>query len=129
MRTRRSLLAVLLTLGVALMHTLGHPATGHDGRTHVPAAHGVVDGLFAASYPDLLAGAADMPMPGRHGMDPTLMCLAVLTALLVLAVAVALSVLRFAALRPPLPTRALGRRSRGPPGVGRTLATLSVLRI
>ncbi|HEY3506558.1 MAG TPA: hypothetical protein VGN37_27695 [Actinocatenispora sp.] len=129
MRTRWSLLAVLLALGVALMHTLGHPATGHDGRAHVPAAHGAVDGLFAASYPDLPADAADMPMPGRHGMDPTLVCLAVLTALLVLAVTVALSVRRFAALRPPVPARALGRRSRAPPGVGRTLATVSVLRI
>jgi hypothetical protein len=132
------------------MHTLGHPATGHGGRAHA----GAVDGLFAASYPDLpvadavpVAGHADpmagthatarpapdgtarAPMRGGHGMDPSLMCLAVLTALLALAAAVAPSVRRAAGVGPAAPTGARGLRSRGPPGVGVTLATLSVLRI
>jgi hypothetical protein len=143
--TRWSLLAVLLVFGVALMHTLGHPATGHgDG---MPRAAGAVahqqqrlvtpvDGLFAASYPDDLSPAAvasamHHPAPGRHGMDPSLMCLAVLTALLAAIVALAVSGRTARPAGPISLRRAAQRAVRGPPRIpaGLTLASLSVSRI
>jgi hypothetical protein len=143
--TRWSLLAVLLVFGVALMHTLGHPATGHDDGMHHAADAVVhqqqhfgspVDGLFAASYPDdlspaAMASAMHHSTPGPHGMDPSLMCLAVLTALLAAVVALAVSGRTARPVRLISPQRAAGRVVRGPPRsrAGLTLASLSVSRI
>ncbi|GAA4209277.1 hypothetical protein [Actinocatenispora rupis] len=191
--TRWSMLAVLLAFGVALMHTLGHPATGHDGMAGM-STHRAVDGLFEASYPVGLpasvagSGAPDAmstaepgsvvsqamrggpslalrygspatvhdarpahtgivraaqladgvpgtavhgPAPGSHGMDPSLMCLAILTALLALAVTAAGLLRRTRTARPVVPLSYAGGRSRAPPPspVGHLLATTSVLRV
>lgn len=201
--TRWSMLAVLLAFGVSLMHTLGHPATGHDGMAGM-STHRAVDGLFEASYPvglppDVsaphassaarlgsvepqamstaepgsvapqamrgslalaplngsraavhdahpgMARAAQVarvsggawgpavhgPAPGSHGMDPSLMCLAILTALLALAVTAAGLLRRTRTARPVVPLSYAGGRSRAPPPspVGHLLATTSVLRV
>ena len=172
------LLAGLLVAGVALMHTLGHPATGpampghpatgpampghpatgaampgHGSGGTSPGSRTFADrpgaavGLFAGSrpvgvpsrpVPDGAVTAAtawpslDTPGPRPHGMDPRLVCLAVLATLLVAVGAVARRMCRRAAGSPaavPLPA---GTPARGPPvrrAIGRTLATQSVLRI
>lgn len=143
--SRWSLLAAMLVFGIALMHTLGHPAIGNDAMGHGPetsATHrepGVataVDRLFAASYPDIMSAvpvtrAVHPTTPSPHGMDPSLMCLAVLTALLALVAAIVRYRRRTRPDRPVDGSRAGGRAARGPPSprAGRTLATLSVLRI
>ncbi|GIL30968.1 hypothetical protein [Actinocatenispora comari] len=184
--TRWSLLAVLLVCGIALMHTLGHPAIGAgDAGMHsraapagqhgsalrhqpspqrdllqhaapvphgapashvalashgVPASHGAPvprrDPLFAASYPVAisivaLAPVLHLPTPGPHGMDPSLMCLAVLTALLSAGAVIALLRYRDRTARPGPAPAPSGRAVRGPPPPrsGPALVRLSVLRI
>ena len=142
------LLAGLLVAGVALMHTLGHPATG-PGMAARPSTVRPGAALFGASLP---VGPATPPVPGvavaaphvgawpsldtpghhPHGMDPRLMCLAVLTALV--AAAVVLARWRRRRTGPPAVTVTgpAGTPARGPPvpgPIGRTLAAQSVLRI
>ena len=147
---RWSLLAAALVFGIALMHTLGHPAVGgHHAAMSGPAtevaaaqqgsgAHpdSTVDELFAASDPyggmvGAMVASMHLPAPGPHGMDPSLMCLAILTALSTVAAALALLHHRSTPVRPLAATATAGRAPRSPPTprVGRRLATLSILRI
>jgi hypothetical protein len=93
------------------------------------------DPLFAASYPVAisivsLAPVMHLPTPGPHGMDPSLMCLAVLAALLSIGAVIALLRHRGTARPGPGPA-ASGWAVRGPspPRSGPDLALLSVLRI
>jgi hypothetical protein len=133
--SRWALLAILLTLGVALMHTLGHPAD--DGAPTGMAMGGGGSHLFAASPADWMPVAAGEPAlrgtaPVRLGMDPSRMCLAVLTGLLLLALATAIRRLR---RRVPGAGPARRRRitplPRGPTArpVGRAVTALSVMRV
>jgi hypothetical protein len=137
------LLLVLTALGVAGMHTMGHVGAGH-GTHAMQAVHTVHAGphtataaapaaaaMIVAGPPVALAGIA---VPHRGGgLDPTQMCLAVLTlvgsALLIAAALLAIgrparsgTALRmvFAASgRDPPPRR---------PPIGLLVADLSVLR-
>ncbi len=148
--TRWSLLIVALALGVALMHTLGHSV-----HTRSPAMPGMAVGaaasapdrdvmadlptaatgeLFASSLADrwlVRAGrSVHDPLPFRHGMDPSVMCLAVLTTFLLLAAA-AYRILRTGRGVASRSCPRVAGRPRAPPGtpVGRSVAALSVMRI
>ncbi|WP_019545956.1 DUF6153 family protein [Streptomyces sulphureus] len=90
-RCGRLLLFAALVLGIALMHTLGHPSGGgeahHTAATqHTPAAaqHTSVEQDGTPRDPQL-APAAHLSAPGTHdedgGTDPLSVCLAVLGAL------------------------------------------------
>ncbi|MCG5213192.1 hypothetical protein [Streptosporangium sp. KLBMP 9127] len=78
---------VILALGVCGMHTLGHLDSGH-GRVGgaTMAAHGFPadEAIAPMSFP-----AADFstPVPRMPELDPTSVCVAVLTSLLLLALA------------------------------------------
>ncbi|RSN12630.1 hypothetical protein DMB42_10575 [Nonomuraea sp. WAC 01424] len=78
----RGLLLVLLALGVCGMHTLGHLDGRHGGS---PGRHGTV----AQEAPAVLPAGAQA-VAGEHrmpGFDPTSVCLAVLTSLLIILLA------------------------------------------
>jgi hypothetical protein len=135
------LLLVLTALGVAGMHTMGHVGAGH-GTHAMQAVQAVHAGPHTATAPAatsmIVAGPpaapASLAVPHRGGgLDPTQMCLAVLTlvgsALLIAAALLAIgrparsgTALRmvFAASgRDPPPRR---------PPIGLLVADLSVLR-
>jgi len=95
-RRRWSLLIVVLAFGIALMHTLGHSAADRSGEMPMAVAaagHAVhpVDGLFASAMADTWAAgtelAARAPVAPQDGMDPSMVCLAVLTSLLLVVAA------------------------------------------
>ncbi|MEV6965060.1 DUF6153 family protein [Hamadaea sp. NPDC051192] len=136
MRARRSgpllLLLLLLAAGIAGMHTLGHAA---HGPTHAPMSamptHAPMSAMPADhAAPGMAAGWESGS--GRHGpmTDPTVMCLAILGGVALLAVALLLRLQRSTAsgVRPPQP--AARESGRDPPRtpVGLLLADLSVLR-
>lgn len=132
------LLLAAVLLGVAAMHALGHPAQ-HPGReTQAAVTHGVAAGLAAvgghAGAPPTGeasgTGGHQATTPDGHGLDPALVCLAVLAGSVLLLL--------------PLPRRrglgralALARRlaHRAPPVAGLapprvlSLPELSVLRV
>ena len=89
-RASRWLLLVILALGVCGMHTLGHLDSGHgrDGGATM-AAHGFpADGAIAPmSFPGAAAADFSAPVPRMPELDPTSVCVAVLTSLLLLALA------------------------------------------
>ncbi|ANW20469.1 DUF6153 family protein [Streptomyces clavuligerus] len=127
-RAGQLLLLVALLFGLGTMHTVGHPSPdrvqGHHGSVPAPGAH--APGGIAAST----AARTDGPEPGAgHGMDPALVCLAVLgaygVALLVVGLRRRARALA-ARVRRVRPTGAEGPRAPPPREV---LTRLSVLRI
>ncbi|WP_407839438.1 hypothetical protein ACE1OC_28690 [Streptomyces sp. DSM 116496] len=145
-RWTRLLLFAALLLGIAGMHTLGHPTPAHamedvpsvrfvPGAGHAPsgAAHG---GRPVGAMPDTAAPAAtavaaavEAPRPQHTGMDPMSVCLAVLGALTLLVLGAGLAGPRRAA---PLGGAARGPgRSGGPdpPPPRELLTLLAVLRV
>lgn len=136
----RALLILLIGLGVAGMHTMGHPSVTHDmsgtpAVPHTAAAPRVLDAVSPAHglVGDLqsMAQYTALPQPGR-GMDPSTVCLAVLTLLgwVVLAARAVSAARRLAGMRAPLPA-VLPTFGRGPPrspSFGLRIADLSILR-
>ncbi|MEJ3742549.1 DUF6153 family protein [Actinomycetes bacterium KLBMP 9797] len=133
----RLLLIVLIAVGVASMHTLGHPAGGgHGGAAH-PAAHGghQPPAISAAHETATMVVAARDTVLRGMGMtlDPSTMCLAILVAF---ALAVLLAAL-LAAVRRRLPAEwqrrgTMASAGRGPPQtipLGLRVTNLSILRI
>ena len=137
MRTRRSLpwllMLLLLAAGVAGMHTLGHAAGGHTtthATAHSPAVHVMQDS-------DCCGAAAAVPVaanghrPEAPMTDPTVMCLAILGAAVLIAFALVMLSRPGPTTPPTASTSAITLRpGRGPPRalLGLTLADLSVLR-
>ncbi|MEV0819872.1 hypothetical protein [Nonomuraea rubra] len=120
----RAVLLILLALGVCGMHTLGHI----DGRHHASLAngHGPTMPLPAAdpSHPSI---GSD---PGVLGLDPTDVCLAVLSVfMVVMGLAAWLRTRRRTHLRAGSlsPARQVARPPPKPTSL--RLASLSVLRI
>lgn len=133
-RSAQLLLIVLLVLGVAWMHTLGHsqdhpvPAAG-TGHMAVGASSvmAVADKATAAA---VKLPTARSPMPPTDPMD---ICLAVLTAIgLAVALVAHLATRRVGSRAPTAYGSSWTAATRGPPGripsTGRRLAILSVLR-
>ncbi|WP_188193587.1 DUF6153 family protein [Nonomuraea sp. SYSU D8015] len=124
-RFARGVLLVVLALGVCGMHTLGHLDGGHTASP--VSTHGMNPPQQAAVIVGLPAFAPD---PGMAGFDPTDVCLAVLTSLMVALVLAAW-------IRTRRRTGAQGRSPASPRWVARPpprptslrLARLSVLRI
>ncbi|NUR71048.1 MAG: hypothetical protein HOU81_09515 [Hamadaea sp.] len=144
MRTRRSgpllLLLLLLAAGVAGMHTLGH-------ASHTPAHNPVHSSAMSAAVSagsGMSAESRGADRPGTvirwesgsgHGgpmTDPTVMCLAILGGVALIAFVLVLLVRRLAGsgVRPAQPIAVRNLFGRGPPRtpVGLLLADLSVLR-
>jgi hypothetical protein len=117
----RLLLLVLLMLGVAAMHTLGH-IDDHD--TPQPSAVGMHHGVGAHSpVPDSGSGDAPNGVP-----DTASVCLAILAVLLTLApLALRITGLIDAWLRSRLGRR-VARLLRGPPPLSLILTRTVVLR-
>ncbi|MBG0823296.1 hypothetical protein HS048_21425 [Planomonospora sp. ID91781] len=136
-RAARWTLLVALVVGVAGMHTLGHldHGRGHGGHGGPVFAGPVLDHASASIHAPAAPGTAASirwttdPGDGPPGLDPTSVCLAVLSALLLFLVAAGRARMRpstRAATRPgqaPLVTRP------PPQPVAVRLACLSVLRI
>lgn len=132
------LLLLVLAFGVAGMHTLGHHE-GHEPAT-AGSGHGVHTTAAAPGHPAHTAPAAHPAhgltavAPPTGDLDPSQMCLAILTAGALLGLAMAAGRIR---RRVPVShwrrsPRAVGRAGRGPPGPLATnllLAEITVLRI
>jgi hypothetical protein len=125
----RLLLVVLVALGVAGMHTLGHPrGGGHGSGAPAGTAH------MTEPAPAAMDVAGEVVVHGWDlGLDPSSVCLAILV---VFSVAALLTALLLRGGRRPPPTgrhrRLIAPAGRGPPppvSVGSRLADLSVLRI
>jgi len=120
------MLLILVAVGVAFMHTLGHPSSsgGHNGgATH----HAMTVSAPMADSPAVVAGAGDdTPM----GFDPMTVCLAVLIGGFVLLLAALVLTWPGMAAGRDRARRAHPRNGRAPPTltVGLRLADLSVLR-
>ncbi|MER5761205.1 hypothetical protein [Streptomyces sp. NPDC002082] len=148
-RWPRLLLLAALLLGIASMHTLGHPTRAHatedvpsvrfvpqGGHTPSGSAHGGPPAAVAEGMADMAAPAAagstttaEAPRPPHTGMDPMSVCLAVLGALVLLVLGAGLAGPRRAA---PLggAARAPGRSGGPDPPPPRELLTLlAVLRV
>ncbi|MCX9192355.1 hypothetical protein C3Y87_13235 [Carbonactinospora thermoautotrophica] len=82
----RLLLLLAVLLGVAAMHVLGHPRTGHETRSAV--THGVIAPGEHASVPSTAegCGTCHTTTPDGHGFDPTSVCMAVLAGSLLLLI-------------------------------------------
>lgn len=121
----RLLLVVLVALGVAGMHTLGHPRdSGHGGTA---PAHLTQPASAAMDADGVVVRGLDL------SLDPSSVCLAILV---VFSVAALLAALLMRGGRRPSSTgrrlRLVASAGRGPPppvSVGLCLANLSVLRI
>lgn len=137
-RASRLLLLVALVLGVAGMHTLGHldHRRGHGGTAvafghasiadhEVPKAPTTLRPLLMPQAGQLASGRDDTPLP----LDPSSVCLAVLTSFLLLLIGMAslwtrqLAQARTADTSPTLAARPPPRRT------ALRLAHLSVLRV
>ncbi|GII91220.1 hypothetical protein Ssi02_14510 [Sinosporangium siamense] len=156
------LLTLVVALGVAAMHTLGHVSMQGCGPAHAsapPGGHG--SSAAGATSPDPPQGPAKAGPAALHGssasvpepvtaagsgppnphvfargggapghLDPTAVCLAVLTGLVALLAAFVLLGWRQAPARPYGAAQVSWVAARGPPLAGRPLlARLSVLRI
>jgi hypothetical protein len=120
LRVVRGFLLVALALGVCGMHTLGHLDGRHAGSHGMDVAQTLV---APAGMP------AFAPDPGMFGFDPTSVCLAVLTSLmLVLVLAAWIRTRRrvWGQRRSPSPVRRVARPPPKPTSL--RLACLSVLR-
>ncbi|MGW0471390.1 DUF6153 family protein [Streptomyces coeruleorubidus] len=134
------LLAVMLTLGVFAMHTLGHPEESHgpgmagsvagaEGARHDSMARNTAPLDDPAPEHGSAASAAKSPvheLPG--GMDPMSVCLAVLTVWLIGLFLHALLVRRQERLTALL-ARSMALARPGTPPPRPLLSQLSVLRI
>lgn len=131
----RVLLLVLLTFGVAGMHTFGHG--GHAANGHQTMADGLPHGALTAAGQDVshdllqVAQVGESTTGGSTGMDLLSVCLAVLGAF---GLAVGLAMLRVRSHRHRSGARtrlATHRGGRGPPvpSLGLRVAAVSVLRI
>lgn len=117
----RLLLLVLLMLGVAAMHTLGH-LDGHD--TPQPSVTGMIHAEGAHSpVPD--SGSDDAP---SGASDAASVCLAILAALLALAPLGLRSASLAGAWLRSHPGRRVPRPFRGPPPLSLILTRTVVLR-
>ncbi|MFB6522691.1 hypothetical protein [Streptomyces sp. NPDC056401] len=152
-RWPRLLLFAALLLGIASMHTLGHPTRAHatedvpsvrfvpqgghapSGSAHGGPPAGVADGMADMAAPatagstTIATTTAEAPRPPHTGMDPMSVCLAVLVALTLLVLGAGLAGPRRAA---PLggAARAPGRSGGPDPPPPRELLTLlAVLRV
>ena len=125
-RVVRGFLLVLLALGVCGMHTLGHLDGGHGGTSSDVHGMGVVQEPVPMAPAGLQAFVPERDMPG---FDPTDVCLAVLTAFMVMMMLAAW-----------IKVRRTGGRGRSRPSVRQVarpppktaslrLASLSMLRI
>jgi hypothetical protein len=126
-RVSRWLLIVALTLGVAGMHTLGHLDSGHgSGGMSAATMHGTaMQPQLARSTDPGFSSSGEEP----RGFDPTSICLAVLTGLLILFLAARRSRLGWV---PPTggPGASHTHVARPPPKrTALRLARLSILRI
>ncbi|MBT2227694.1 hypothetical protein [Nonomuraea sp. NEAU-A123] len=124
LRVARGFLLVVLSLGVCGMHTLGHL----DGRHGDPSTgmHGI-----SADIETLPAGL-QVFAPGRDmpGFDPTSVCLAVLTSLLLMVLMTAWVRSRRAVTGIDGPLSPVRQVARPPPEpTSLRLARLSLLRI
>jgi hypothetical protein len=126
------LMLLLLTAGVAGMHTLGHADAGHAvAAGHSSDVHLMQDpGCCGATAPMLLTATSGRGSPTPM-TDPALMCLAILGAAALIAFAlVLLARLRAVPLLAAATPSVALRPGRGPPRapLGLTIADLSVLR-
>jgi hypothetical protein len=130
------LLGLMLTAGVTMMHTVGHPDSAHGDLPvaqpiHMSGAdHAVSDADQPLAHAAVALSATAVSMPGT-APNPMLICLAVLFAAFVIAVALVGRVRR--AGRQALAANRYAPRdgpSRGPPGRwhGLILADLAVMR-
>lgn len=126
-------LLLVLAFGIAGMHTLGHHE-GHDGETATVTGHGT----HAAGHAVAATMAADpaglIATPPTGDLDPSQMCLAILTAgaLLGLVLSAARITRRVPVCRWRPKPHSHRRTTRGPPGLrptGLLLAEVAVLRI
>lgn len=123
-RVARGILLVALALGLYGMHTLGHL----DGRHGCSASH--AHGMGMGGEPLPVALQAFVPEREMPGFDPTSVCLAVLTSLMVLLLIGAWTVARRPVGEGGREQSPAGRVARPPPKPTRlTLASLSILRI
>ena len=124
--TAQPLLLLLVLLGLAGMHTIGHPSDGvHRMVTHADAH----DSATAASEAE--ANQRTDEHRDQMMMDPLNVCLAILAGGILLLLAAALSRLRRADPVDHHPATVSGAPGRGPPGprlLGLTIADLSVRR-
>ena len=132
------LLLVLVASGVAGMHTMGHPSAHHAGVSRVASHTTVAVDVHADGADISMAGmdvaGVDLAVLSRSGggLDPSEVCLAILTAL-GLAALIACALLAVRAVSggvAPVPA-VLAGLGRGPPprpALGLVLADLSVLR-
>ncbi|WP_412542945.1 DUF6153 family protein [Longispora sp. K20-0274] len=127
-RSLRLAFLALLALGIACMHTLGHPSAGH-GATPTMAA------MAGAAHPHPLhaAGSAVEAFEGfGTGLDPMTMCLAILTISALAFLLLAVKGLRSATWSAGDTTILAQAMGPGPPPSARqglVLTELSVLRI
>jgi hypothetical protein len=141
---QRLLLVAVLAVGIAGMHTLGHPSGGsHSGAAHAVAVHSAPQPIgeamaepirHVASHSAAMIAVAGHPALGGLdlGLDPSTMCLAILVgvALMALIAALAFGCRRDVPFVPHL-RQAVAVVGRGPPlaiTVGLRLANLSVQR-
>lgn len=127
LRVARGLLLVVLALGVYGMHTLGHVGCRHGGSPSDAHGMGIAQEPLIAVSTGLRAFVPENEMPG---FDPTSVCLAILTSLMVvLLVAASIRAGRRlgggGAVRPPV--RQVARPPPKPTPL--RLASLSISRI
>lgn len=130
----RVLLLLLTALGVAGMHTMGHPSGNHGMSAATAVSHmdpGTPAHPVAVPVESMAVLHMALPQPGR-GLDPSKVCLAVLTlvGLAVLIAAALFAARRLAGCGAPVQIvlPALGRGPPWRPSFGLVLADLSVLR-
>jgi len=125
LRAARLMLLILVAVGVAFMHTLGHPSGG--GHTGGATHHAAAASLTMADSSAVVAVAGD---DAAMGFDPMTVCLAILFGGFVLLLAALVLAWPGAATGR---SRTAGRHPRNgrappPPTVGLRLADLSVSR-
>jgi len=134
MSVPRRLLLIALVLGIAGMHTLGHPASahGHDGVIVASSEHSW-SGPMAASPHDGDHHAVRQAAPDKSfpKLDPLTVCLAIMASLALLVLARYASRARPAAMAGPSAPGGRGMSIARPPPkrTAVRLAFLSVLRI
>ncbi|MEU4324818.1 DUF6153 family protein [Nonomuraea dietziae] len=126
-RVSRCILLVVLAVGVCGMHTLGHLGRRTAASTGAAGVHAMAHGPAEPEGGEVGAAPMGAPMPG---LDPTSVCVAVLTSLLILLLVARRARARGtagAAARPAWPGRGVARPPPEPTAV--RLARLSVLRL
>ena len=122
LRVVRGFLLVILALGVYGMHTLGHAECRHDGS---PGDASVMVRELVSS-----GSLGFVPDRGMPGLDPTSVCLAVLTSLGIVLVLAAWIKERRRTSANTLSSSSVQRVARPPPKTtSLRLARLSMLRI